>query len=368
MEIYLKKWEEQRPTRQARIRELTCRNNLSDQERKELAKLNSLEEIDPDKMRAENKKARKAYEDKIAKEYYTSPKFFNDTMKAAGCRGAQMGMRQALGCVFVEIWMAAKAEIQAMPINCELKNILEAVGRGIKKGIEQAKQKYKEILSKFGEGFVSGALASLTTTLVNIFFSTAKNLVKSIRQIYASVVEAGKVLLFNPDNLMLGDRIKTSAVIIATGSSVLLGTAVGELIGKTPIAAIPGVGSFVVTFCSALVSGLFSCSLLIVLDRSKFINNVINFLNAIPTEVNNYKEIADAMQVYAAKLEKLDIEKFRNETEQYKSIAEQISKSETETELNNILLKAYKAFNIKIPWEGDFNSFMGNRSNHLVFE
>ena len=167
---------------------------------------------------------------------------------------------------------------------------------------------------------------------------------------------------------MLGDRIKTSAVIIATGSSVLLGTAVGELIGKTPIAAIPGVGSFVVTFCSALVSGLFSCSLLIVLDRSKFINNVINFLNAIPTEVNNYKEIADAMQVYAAKLEKLDIEKFRNETEQYKSIAEQISKSETETELNNILLKAYKAFNIKIPWEGDFNSFMGNRSNHLVFE
>lgn len=368
MEIYLKKWEEQRPTRQARIRELTCRNNLSDQERKELAKLNSLEEIDPDKMRAENKKARKAYEDKIAKEYYTSPKFFNDTMKAAGCRGAQMGMRQALGCVFVEIWMAAKAEIQAMPINCELKNILEAVGRGIKKGIEQAKQKYKEILSKFGEGFVSGALASLTTTLVNIFFTTAKNLVKSIRQIYASVVEAGKVLLFNPDNLMLGDRIKTSAVIIATGSSVLLGTAVGELIGKTPIAAIPGVGSFVVTFCSALVSGLFSCSLLIVLDRSKFINNVINFLNAIPTEVNNYKEIADAMQVYAAKLEKLDIEKFRNETEQYKSIAEQISKSETETELNNILLKAYKAFNIKIPWEGDFNSFMGNRSNHLVFE
>jgi hypothetical protein len=368
MEVYLKKWEEQRPSRQARIRELENKGSLSDKERKELAKLNSLEEIDPDKMRAENKKAREAYEFKIARDYYTSSKFFKDTAKAAGCRGAEMGMRQALGCVFVEIWMAAKTEIQAMPVNCELKNILEAVGNGIKKGVEQAKQKYKEILSKFGEGFVSGALASLTTTLVNIFFTTAKNLVKSIRQIYASVVEAGRVLLFNPDNLMLGDRIKTSAVIIATGSSVLVGTAVGELISKTPIAGIPGVGSFVVSFCSALVSGLTSCTLLIVLDRSKFMNSVINFLNTIPTEVNNYKEIADAMEIYAAKLEKLDIEKFKKETEQYKSIAVQISKTETETEMNNILLKAYETFNIKLPWEGDFDSFMGNRSNHLVFE
>ena len=167
---------------------------------------------------------------------------------------------------------------------------------------------------------------------------------------------------------MLGDRIKTSAVIIATGSSVLVGTAVGELISKTPIAGIPGVGSFVVSFCSALVSGLTSCTLLIVLDRSKFMNSVINFLNTIPTEVNNYKEIADAMEIYAAKLEKLDIEKFKKETEQYKSIAVQISKTETETEMNNILLKAYETFNIKLPWEGDFDSFMGNRSNHLVFE
>ena len=74
------------------------------------------------------------------------------------------------------------------------------------------------------------------------------------------------------------------------------------------------------------------------------------------------------MEIYAAKLEKLDIEKFKKETEQYKSIALQISKTETETEMNNILLKAYEAFNIKIPWEGDFDSFMGNRSNHLVFE
>lgn len=368
MEAYLQKWEAERPQRQSRISELKSKGSLSDKERKELAKLEKLEQIDPDKMRAENKKARAAYEAKLAKAYYTSPKFLKDTAVAAGSRGAEMGMRQAMGFVFVEIWMSSKEEIQALPPGKDLKDMLEAVANGVKKGVENAKVKYKEILAKFGEGFLSGALASLTTTICNIFFTTAKNLVRCIRQIYASVVEAGKVLLFNPDNLMFGDRIKTSTVILATGASVLVGTVVGELIQKTPIAAIPGVGTFVTAFCSSLVSGLISCTLLIFLDRSKFMNRIVSALNRIPSEVNNYKEIADALERLAAKLENLDIAKFRADTEKYRSIATKIGAAESEEELNSLLLSAYKAFDIKIPWEGDFDTFMGNRSNHLVFE
>ena len=319
-------------------------------------------------MRAENKKARAAYEAKLAKAYYTSPEFLKDTAVAAGSRGAEMGMRQAMGFVFVEIWMSSKNEIQSLPAGKDLKDMLEAVGRGVKKGVENAKVKYKEILAKFGEGFFAGALASLTTTICNIFFTTAKNLVKCIRQIYASVVEAGKILLFNPDNLMFGDRIKTSTIILATGASVLVGTAVGELINKTPIAAIPGVGPFVTAFCSSLISGLISCTLLIFLDRSKFMNKVVSALNRIPSEVNNYRERADALERLAAKLENLDIAKFRAETEKYRNIAIKIGTAESEQELNDLLLSAYRVFDIKIPWEGDFDSFMGNRANRLVFE
>lgn len=319
-------------------------------------------------LRKEYNRAKKDYEAKLAKAYYTSPKFAKDTAKAAGSRGAEMGARQAIGFVFVEIWMASKEELQAMPAGSELNTMLESVATGVKKGVERAKEKYKDILAQFGEGFISGAFASLTTTICNIFFTTAKNLVKCIRQIYASVVEAGKVLLFNPDNLMFGDRIKTSTIIMATGASVLVGTAVGELIGKTPIAAIPGVGSVVQVFCSTLVSGLVSCTLLIFLDRSKFMNRLIDAMNRIPSEVNNYREIADALEILAAKLEKLDIAKFRADTEQYSNIAYKIERASTESELNDLLLSAYKVFDIKIPWEGDFNSFMENKSNRLVFE
>lgn len=362
--------EKTKPDRQARIKELKSKNksNLSDKERKELQKLEKLEEVDPELLRKANDEARSSYEQKLAKKYYTSKKFRVDTAKAAASRGAEMGARQVLGFIFTEIWFSVKDELQALPNDKEFKEMLEAVGRGIQKGFESAKTKYKELISKFEEGFVSGALASLTTTICNIFFTTAKNLVRCIRQMYASVVQAGKVLLFNPENLMLGDRIKTATVIIATGASVLVGTMVGELISKTPLGEAPIIGSIVQTFCSTLVSGILSCTLLIFLDRSKFMRALITELNRIPTEVNNYKEIADAFASLAVKLGNLDIERFRAETEKYQEISKKIMEADNEEDLNKYLYSAYDVFDIKIPWEGSFDEFMGNKSNRLVFE
>ena len=367
-EEYLQTWAEKGPQRQARINELQAKSSLSDKERKELNKLEKQEEINPNKVRAEEQHARKAYDRQVAFDYYTSSKFLTATVKGAGSLGAKMGLRQAAGLVLYEVWAAAKAELQALAPGKSLKNMLEAVANGIKKGFANAKEKYREILAKFGEGFLAGALSSLTTTICNIFFTTAKNIVKSIRQIYASVVQAGKVLLFNPDNLELRERIKTATVILATGASVLVGTAVGELIATTPIAATP-IGSTVITFCSTLVSGLLSCTLLIFLDRGDFINKLIDkFYLGLQEVVADYKAAADAFEELAAKLSQIDIASFRAETTKYQQLASKIEDAKSEAELNTILLAAYKTFDIKIPWKGDFDSFMGDRSNHLVFE
>lgn len=364
---YLAKWEEKKGERRDRISTLKGKKYLNDKERKELERLEKLEEIDPNKMRAENKRAREAYNAKIQRAYYTSGRFYRDTIIAAGNVGAKMGMRQAMGFVFVEIYMEAKSELKQMPENSSFEDMMDAIKRGVKNGVENAKRKYKEIFAKFGEGFVSGTLSSITTTICNIFFTTAKRFVRNIRQVYASIVQAGKVLLFNPDNLMFGDRIKTSTVIIATGASVLVGTTVSEVIGVTPLGAMPVVGPVTQTFSATLVSGLLSCTLLVFLDRSKFMNSLIDKLNAIPSEVNNYKEVADAFERLAAKIENIDIAKFKEDTERYKSVSESISKAESEDEMNNILLSAYKSLDIKIPWEGDFDTFMSNKNNRLVF-
>ena len=364
---YLKKWKEDHPQRQESIKTLNSKSELTDKERKELDRLQKLENINPDEMRKENEKARKAYEAKLNKAYYTSPKFVKDTAIAAGKKGAAMGTRQAEGFVFMEIWFCTKEEIKSIPPGYEQKDMFETVANGIKRGLESAKCKYKELIAKFEEGLVAGALSDLTTTICNIFFTTAKNLVKCIRQIYASIIQAGKILLFNPENLLLGDRIKSAAVIIATGASVLVGSAVGEIIGKTPIGNMPVIGSIVSVFCSSLISGLISCTLLVFLDRSKFINGVINVMNRIPSEVDNYAEIADLMERIAAKLSEIDIELFKKETEKYNKVSNKIMECSTEDELNKVLLDAYKQIDINIPWEGEFDTFMQNKTNKLVF-
>ena len=222
-------------------------------------------------------------------------------------------------------------------------------------------------MTKIAEGFGSGALASLTTTVSNIFFTTAKNIVKYIRQAYAAIVQAGTVLLFNPDNLVYGERIRTTTVILASGASVIAGTAVGEMLSKTPLGSAPEIGQAVTSFGSCMVSGLLSCTFLIFLDRSKFINAVIQKLNEIPTTANNIGEIAEMIKKIAAETANLDLEKFKEDTERFANTAIAISQCEDEDALNGILLKTYENLDIQIPWEGDFDAFMGNKNNKLVF-
>ena len=320
------------------------------------------------KMRRVDEKAREHYNARITRAYCTSPGFMKDALSAVKDRGIEMGLRQALGFVFVEIWMCTRERLWLVPSGSSIEEMLIAVGHGIKDGMDSASGKYKEVFAKIREGFTSGALASLTTTLCNIFFTTAKNIVRYIRQLYASVVQAGKVLFLNPDNLMYGDRIRTTAVILASGASVLAGTVAGDFIAKTPLGVMPEIGPAVTTFCQTMVSGLLSCTFLIFLDRSRFINELVDNMNKIPSIVTDYREIANAMESYATKIAKLDIEKFRQDTQKYADVAEDICNCADDDSLNRILYNAYKSFGIKIPWEGDFDTFMGNKNNRLVFE
>lgn len=317
-------------------------------------------------LRKEYNRAKKEYDAKLTRAYYTSPKFAKDMAVAASKRGVEMGLRQVVGFIFAEVWFVTKEEMQAIPSHSDLQVMLKTAGRGIKKGFESAMKKYEVLLDKFKDGAIAGTLSSITITICNIFFTTAKNLVRCIRQVYASIVEAGKILLFNPDELMFGDRIKAASVVMATGASVLVGTLVGEALEKTSVGAIPVVGGVIKVFVSSMVSGLLSCTFLIFVDRGKFMNRLIAALNLIPSEVNNYKEIADAMEELAAKLENLDIAKFKAETAQYRNIAIQISNCEDEDELNDYLMSAYKVLGINIPWKGKFD--LGDKSNLLVYE
>lgn len=317
-----------------------------------------------------HKEAKKAYDEKINRAYYTSSVFFKDSVKAAGKVGIAMGLRQALGLVFSEIWFSVRDTIRQGKEEGEA--LFNSIAEGVKKGFESAKIKYKELWNKFIEGSIGGMLASLTTTLCNIFFSTAKNFVRIIRQSWASLVEACNILLFNPDLLPFGERFRAAAKIIATGASIVAGTMVGDLIANTGIKAIPTIGNIVQTFCSTLVTGILSCSLLHLLDTNSAVNKIIQILNSIPTVddiVVYYNRQAQLLEEYCAKLMKIDLDKFREETQAYHEAVFALDNARNQHELNSILHKVYSTMGIHSPYgrHKDFNSFMADPSSQLEF-
>ena len=268
----------------------------------------------------------------------------------------------------MEVWISCEEKLKGIDSHCEIGAVIAAIKTGVAKGSENALKNYKELFRNFGEGFIAGAMASVTTTLINIFITTDKNTVRYIRQASASIVQAGNILLINPNNLLVGDQLKAATITLATGASVIAGTAVGSLIEKTPIYSIPEVGQFVQTFCSVLVSGLLSCTLLIMLDRSKFVNHIVTEMNKYQDASRSYMMLAEDFARIAAELEGYDVQQFRIEVARYGDIAMRIEAAQDEEELEGLMISVYTAFDIDMPWGDDIDTFMSNPTNKLVFK
>ena len=329
-----------------------------------------LDETTKNNMMNRYKKAKKAYDAKINRAYYTSKEFWKNSGKAAAKLGLMMGLRQALGLVFTEIWFTVKdAIIQSKK---DGKSLFDAIAKAVKQGLKNAKKKFREIWEKFIEGAVAGVLSSLVTTLANIFFTTAKNVIKIIRESFASLSQATKILFINPDSYPIGDRFIAAAKVLATGASVIAGSMVKELFKTSPIAGIPVIEDVVPTFCSVLVTGIMSCSLLYLLDHNKYIKKAIEKLNQIPdianfnVALNKQSELLDK---YLSEFMKIDFDLLQQQEKCYSSIALQLSNCKNIEETNQCLSVAYRQLNIKLPWQGykDFDSFMKDRKSTLTF-
>lgn len=296
--------------------------------------------------------AKKNYDAQINRAYYTSKTFFRDTTSAALKTGVRLGVRQAVGLFFSEIWFAVKDAIKAGKESGV--SLFNSIGNGIKQGIKNAKERYKELTEKLLTGSLSGALSSLATTLCNIFFSTAKSLVRIIRQAFPSLISAIKTLLYNPQNLPFGEKMRAAAKILATGASIVVGTMVSEAIAKTGISAIPVVGPIIETFCGSLVAGIMSCSLLYLLDNNKVINKIVALLNKIPTVANivaYYQRQAALLDEYCAQLLCIDLDTFKREVATVTQAVESLCRPMSPDMLHNTLISVHRQLNIPLPWQ-----------------
>lgn len=85
-------------------------------------------------------------------------------------------------------------------------------------------------------------------------------------------------------------------------------------------------------------------------------------------QLEAYRIVNEALSFYLAELEKIDIEAYKQETERFNKISNSLMTAESSSELTIILLKIYEDYDIKKPWEGDFNEHMSNKNATLKFE
>ncbi|MCR5267755.1 MAG: hypothetical protein K6E16_04500, partial [Lachnospiraceae bacterium] len=260
--------------------------------------------------------AKASYEKKLIKSYYfdfNNPKcrqFYKDAAKAAKNRGIQMGCRQAIGFIITELWFSVKDELE----QCDgtFVESLKAIARGLEKGAKKAAENYKDIFLMFGEGFISGIISSLTTTLCNVFLTTSENAVRIIRQIWASIVEAIAILFFNEKDQYLCDRMKSASKVIATGASAIVGTIVEEKLelSLAKIKMPDDIKKIITLFAGSLSTGLMSVSLLFFIDNDPF-DKFLNYVYG--AGLRNLKEQAKAFKDYCAKLQGIDVERLNRD-------------------------------------------------------
>lgn len=320
-----------------------------------IAKHPELDEKVKKRMMEHYNKAKKKYEKELRNSYYfdfSNPqcrKFYQATALNAGKRGLQMGLRQALGILVTELWFSIKDEWT----KCErtITGAFEAIGNGIKKWSSFCKKQYKTIFAQFGEGLISGIISSLATTFANTFITTSANVVRIIRQAWASVVEATSIIIFNTkEQLLMSERITSAAKVLAAGASMIAGTSVQQAV-YAQLSAIAGMPSIikdiVSTFAGSLCTGCLTVSLLFYIDNDPFARILDKLFGA---NYENLKKQGELFKKYCAELEKLDMQDFIHKTDLAYNLSLALDNAKNDMEVNLLLRKAAEDLGLYLPW------------------
>lgn len=270
---FIKYLEENRKSRQSRIDELKSKTNLSHKEEKELNKLQKLEEVDVNNIKQKDEEARREYNKKVNKAYYTSPDFIKNVGKTSAKEGLKMGFQQAIGVMVREFALAVFSEVEeifAKRHNIKINNeFVNSLKERFERIAQRVVSKWKDVAAAFGSGVVSGFFSNITTVIVNTFLTTSKRVVKMIREGFYSLLKAVKMLFFPPENISKEEAAREATKLIASGLIVVGGIALEEMLQEA-LVSVPVIGMFsseLSTVIMGIVTGLSMALLVYLIDK-----------------------------------------------------------------------------------------------------
>jgi hypothetical protein len=323
-------------------------------------KIKEFESIDKQKMIQADEKARIAYNQEINKTYYTSSKFLGNAANDAVNSGFKMGSRQMLGLIMAEIWFELRSQIpiikEAHQSNFQIDKFLISLQETIKNIWNRVASRFNEFLISFKDGVFSGALSSATTTLLNIFATSEKMVVKMIREMWSSLIQAFKLIALNPQKLSTVELIKAVSNILSVGVATLFGTMIYSYL--LPILNFP-FGSEIAGFISAIATGLITLSFQYFLNYSEVMKKVWNFIKEIENSnysltLENFQLINTQLDDYLKELSRLE---FNFDLDELNQFSNNLMLCNTELEKTIVLKREIEKRNIELPFEmGNSNS------------
>ncbi len=376
IEDYIAKLDKTRTGRQAEIKKLEGKANLTDQERKRLANLKEEETFDPELARKLDREARKAIQ-KAENRYYTSAKFAKNQLKASGKEASTNAIRAALGELLVvlvnQTFLEVKSFINERGVAAD--NIFVEIQNRLKRIVAKVIQKlskWKENLQNLAEGFIAGFCSSLVTTLINIFATTAKRFVRAIREGFFSLVKAFRLLFFRPAEMTEEEAMKTIIKLLSSVVVTTLGIA-AEMTINTFIQGVPVVGQFASIITPAVMSILTGIAIALI---SYYVDMAFHFFKMREETFSNLLESSKLQGVYFELLAKTG-ERFIAMGESYSHMIETNSEvmygfDQIESSTNRIC-RFYSSFNqaelaLATGHSEMTNAFKGSLSAHKELE
>lgn len=312
-----------------------------------------LESMDAEKMREVDEKARKAYNKQINIAYYSSSKFLKNTAQESVKSGFKMGMRQAVGLVLAEVWFELKEHLPSifkkLKGSFSLDSFLVQIKQLFSDIWGRIKSRFKDVIEEFKSGALAGALSSLSTTIMNIFFTTQKLLSRLVREMWSSLVAAAKAIFFNPHNLSAGDLTREIIKILSTGVAVAMGVILNQHLAT--VMTFP-LGTELASFISAVATGLMTLGMTYFLDHSDLMQKVWKYLDRFKSEARRtleyFQKVNEELDRYLVELSALEFNMSPNEMKRFSDSLESIS---CEYEKGLVLSREIERRNIELPFE-----------------
>lgn len=201
-----------------------------------------------------------------------------ETAKAGAGDAVKAGLQQALGAVLVELAVGLFDEVADLVRHGRQQSGLVAeFAVRARRVADRVLAAWRDVVDAFAAGGLAGFLSAVVTAIINAVVTTAKRVVRILREGALSLLRALKMMLSPPPGMEPAQAAHEASKLLAAAVTVSVGIAVEEVVEKAIVSTFPvlaPVAPLISTCVVGLATGVSSVLLAWLLDKVDFFGAV----------------------------------------------------------------------------------------------